>query len=162
MTYVILGLIFVELFLQIQASSAVVGSRQRYVALSLRRITSWLVNLAFIGEGFFALAIGQQADALWYIILGAIGVVLELRTHKNDDDWFNGRGAKIKHGIRRMLTAPRPRAAPAFGMIHPRASSEGSPNVPLRAVAWPQRAGTRWFAVLFTQKGFTAADRRDF
>ena len=114
MTYVILGLILLELFLQFHAASAVVGSRQRYVAMSLRRVTSWLVDLAFIADGVIALITGDQAIALWYIIVGVFGVVLELRTHKDDDDWFNGRGAKIKKGIRRMLAGPAQRGAPAF------------------------------------------------
>jgi hypothetical protein len=117
MTYVILGLILLELFLQFHATSAVVGSRQRYVAMSLRRVTSWLVDLAFIANGLIALITGDQAIALWYIIVGVFGIVLELRAHKNDDDWFNGRGTKIKNGIRRMLTGPVQRGAPAFGLI---------------------------------------------
>jgi hypothetical protein len=117
MTYLILGLILVELFFGMQARSAVVGSRQRYVALSLRRVSTWAVNLAFISEGLIAVATSQNAYALWYLIIGAGGILVELRTHKNDDDWFNGRGTKIKKGIRRMLTAPRQQAAPVFGMV---------------------------------------------
>jgi hypothetical protein len=116
MTYLILGLIIAELFFGVQGRAAVVGSRQRYVALSLRRISSWAVNLAFVSEGLIAVATNQTANALWYLLIGIGGVVLELRTHRNDDDWFNGRGTKIKKGIRKMLTAPRPRTVPAFGV----------------------------------------------
>ena len=116
MTYLIFGLIVVELFFAVRASSAVVGSRQRYVALSLRRISSWAVDLAFIAEGLIELAGNQSATALWYLIFGVGGLLLEIRTHRNDDDWFNGRGTKIRNGIRRMLTAPRPQAAPVYGM----------------------------------------------
>jgi hypothetical protein len=117
MTYLILGLILVELFFGMQARSAVVGSRQRYVALSLRRVSTWAVNLAFISEGLIAVTTSQNAYALWYLIIGAGGILVELRTHKNDDDWFNGRSTKIKKGIRRMLAAPRQQAAPVFGMV---------------------------------------------
>jgi hypothetical protein len=116
MTYLILGLIILEFFFAIQARSAVAGTRQRYVALSLRRVTSWAVNLAFIAEGLIAVSSNQTANAAWYLLFGIGGLYLEVRMHKNDDDWFNGRGTKIKKGIRRMLTAPRPRTAPAFGM----------------------------------------------
>jgi hypothetical protein len=116
MTYVILALIVAELFLQVQARSAVVGSRQRYVSLSLRRVASWLINVSFIIEGLLSLAGSQWGSALWYLIFGIGGVFLEVTTHRNDDDWFNGRGTKIKRGIRRMLSAPRPQTAPAFGM----------------------------------------------
>jgi hypothetical protein len=116
MTYVILVLIVAELFLQVQARSAVVGSRERYVSLSLRRVASWLINLSFITEGLLSVATGQWASALWYLVFGVGGIVLEVTTHRNDDDWFNGRGKKIRRGIRRMLTAPRPQTAPAFGM----------------------------------------------
>jgi hypothetical protein len=117
MNYLVIGLIVVEVFLQFRARSAVVGSRQRYVALSLRRIASWLVNFAFIGEGLIELQAGQQVFALWDILFGMLCIYLELRTHRNDDDWFNGRGTKIKRGIRRMLTAPRRQPVPAFGML---------------------------------------------
>jgi hypothetical protein len=99
-----------------RARSTVVGSRQRYVALSLRRVSTWAVNLAFISEGLIAVATNQNPYALWYLIIGAGGIIVELRTHKNDDDWFNGRGTKIKNGIRRMLASPRQRTAPVFGM----------------------------------------------
>ncbi len=123
MTYVILGLIIVELFFGVQGRSAVAGSRQRYVALSLRRIASWAVNVAFIAEGLLAVASNQAGNALLYLVVGICGMWLEIRMHKNDDDWFNGRGTKIKRGIRRMLTAPRPQAAaPVFGMIATRAA----------------------------------------
>ena len=115
MIYLILGLIVVELFFQVRANAAVVGSRQRYVSLSLRRVASWAINLAFIAEGFIDLASNQPASALWYIVLGIFGVFLELRAHHNDDDWFNGRGRKIKLGLRRLLIRPRRRYAPAFG-----------------------------------------------
>jgi hypothetical protein len=117
MTYLILGLIIAELFASVRARSAVVGSRQRYVALSLRRVASWAVSLAFIAEGLISLAIGDGAYAVWYLVFGIGGLYLEIRMHKDDDDWFNGRGTKIKKGIRRMLTAPRPQTAPAFGMM---------------------------------------------
>lgn len=116
MTYLILGLIIVELFFSMQARSAVAGSRQRYVALSLRRVASWAVNLAFISQGLIAVSSNQTANALWFLLFGVGGLFLEVRMHKNDDDWFNGRGTKIKRTLRRMLTAPRQRAAPAFGM----------------------------------------------
>jgi hypothetical protein len=115
MIYLIFGLIAVELFFQVRASTAVVGSRQRYVSLSLRRIASWAINLAFIAEGLIDLASNQAASALWYLVFGIFGVFLELRTHHNDDDWFNGRGKKIKSGLRRLVIRPRRRYAPAFG-----------------------------------------------
>jgi hypothetical protein len=94
----------------------VAGSRQRYVALSFRRVTSWLINVLFVVEGLIELASNQQTLAIWNIALGGFCIYIELRSHKNDDDWFTGRGAKIKRGIRRMLTAPRRQTAPAFGM----------------------------------------------
>jgi hypothetical protein len=113
MTYLILGLIILEFFLTTQARAAVPGSRQRYVLLAFRRIASWAVNLAFIGEGIVAVLAGQTVNALWYLLLGFGGIVLEIRLHRNDDDWFNGRGTKIRKWIKRALTAPRPVAAPA-------------------------------------------------
>jgi hypothetical protein len=115
MIYVILGLIAVELFFQVRARTAVVGSRQRYVSLSLRRLTSWVINLAFIAEGLIFLSTNQMSEAIWYVVLGAFGIFLELRGHKNDDDWFNGRGRKIRAALRRLASRPRRRYAPAFG-----------------------------------------------
>jgi hypothetical protein len=116
MTYLIFGLILVELALQVRALRAVVGSRQRYVALSLRRLASWLVSLSFIAEGLLDIAGNDWADAAWYLIFGIGGIVLEFTTHKNDDDWFNGRGKKIRRGLRRMFAPPRRAPAPAFGL----------------------------------------------
>jgi hypothetical protein len=115
MIYLILGVIFIELLFQVRASTAVVGSRQRYVALSLRRLTSWAINLAFLTEGLVFLSVNQFSEAIWYLIVGLFGIFLELRGHPNDDDWFNGRGTKIKTGLRRLASRPRRRYAPAFG-----------------------------------------------
>ena len=114
MFYLILGLIVIELFFQFRASAAVVGSRQRYISLSLRRIASWAINLAFIAEGLIGVATNDANTALWYLVFGIFGIFLELRTHRNDDDWFNGRGKKIRSGLRRLALRPRQRYAPAF------------------------------------------------
>jgi hypothetical protein len=117
MIYVILGLIVIEMFFQARALTAVAGSRQRYVALSVRRVLSWAVNLAFIVEGLVFLAANDGTDALWYIACGILGTFFELRAHGNDDDWFNGRGKKIRRGLRRLMSRPRRQyaPAPAFG-----------------------------------------------
>lgn len=115
MVYLILGLVVIELFFEVRARAAVVGSRQRYVSLSLRRLASWAINLAFIVEGLIFLAANQMPEALWYLVLGIFGIFLELRAHQNDDDWFNGRGKKIKSGLRRLMSRPRRQYAPAFG-----------------------------------------------
>jgi len=104
----------IELFFQFRASAAVVGSRQRYISLSLRRIASWAINLAFIAEGLIGVATNDASTALWYLVFGIFGIFLELRTHRNDDDWFNGRGKKIRSGLRRMAFRPRQRYVPAF------------------------------------------------
>jgi hypothetical protein len=115
MIYLILGLIVIELFFQVRARTAVIGSRQRYVSLSLRRLTNWAINLAFIAEGLIFLSTNQFSEALWYLAFGIIGIVLELRAHHDDDDWFNGRGKKIKAGLRRLMSRPRRQYAPSFG-----------------------------------------------
>jgi hypothetical protein len=115
MIYLILGLIAIELFFQVRARTAVVGSRQRYVSLSLRRLASWAINLTFIAEGLVFLATNQVPDAVWYLVLGIFGIFLEVRGHQNDDDWFNGRGKKIRRAIRRLASRPRRQYAPAFG-----------------------------------------------
>ena len=115
MTYLILGLIVVELLFQVRARTAVVGSRQRYISLSIRRVASWAINLVFVGEGLVSLLAGQAAQSVWYLGFGIFGIFLELRGHQNDDDWFNGRGKKIRRGIRRFVLRPRRHYAPAFG-----------------------------------------------
>jgi hypothetical protein len=115
MIYLILSLIVIELFFQVRARTAVVGSRQRYVSLSLRRLTNWAINLAFIAEGVVSLASNQTSDALWYLVFGIFGIFFEVRMHHDDDDWFNGRGKKIKSGLRRLMSRPRHGYAPAFG-----------------------------------------------
>jgi hypothetical protein len=115
MIYLILGLVVIELFFQVRARTAVVGSRQRYVSLSIRRITSWAINLAFIAEGLIFLATNQMLGALWYLVFGIFGIFLELRGHQNDDDWFNGRGKKLRAGLRRLTSRPRRQYVPSFG-----------------------------------------------
>jgi hypothetical protein len=119
MNYLIIGLIALEMIFQFRARLAVVGSHQRYVMLSLRRVSSWLVNIAFLGEGVLQLAIGQPGSALWDIGFGVLCIWVEIRGHRNDDDWFNGRGTKIKRGVKKFLTTPvrtpASAPAPAFG-----------------------------------------------
>jgi hypothetical protein len=112
-------LIFLEVLFQARARTAVVGSRQRYVALSARRIASWLVNVGFIVQGVIYLAAAEQGAGWVSITIGGLSIFLEVRNHGDDDDWFNGRGAKIRRGIRKLMTATRPsgRTVPAFGML---------------------------------------------
>jgi hypothetical protein len=114
MIYLILGLIAIEMYFQVRTRSAVVGSRERHVSLSLRRLASWAVNLAFIAEGFIFLAANQVSEALWYLAFGIFGIFRELRGHQNDDDWFNGRGKKVKAGLRRLMSRPRRQYVPGF------------------------------------------------
>lgn len=115
MVYLILGLVAIELFFQVRASTAVVGSHQRYVSLSIRRLASWAINLTFIAEALAFLAANDLAEALWYLAFGIFGIFFELRAHRNDDDWFNGRGKKIRNGLRRLVIRPRRQYRPAFG-----------------------------------------------
>jgi hypothetical protein len=121
LSYLVIGLILVEVVLQVSARTAVAGTRQRYVLMSFRRICSWLVNFAFIAQGLLELVAGQPATALWNIVFGSLCIFIEIRSHKNDDDWFNGRGTKIKRGIKKLLTTPVrlpvSAPAPAFGML---------------------------------------------
>jgi hypothetical protein len=117
---VLFGLILLETGISLRARRAVKGSHERYVALTQRRIVSWTVNLGFAAQGIVGLLIGQQFSGL--SLLFAIWLSYnEIKNHKDDDDWFNGRMKKIGKGIVRGLkkaftppvSAPTPARAPS-------------------------------------------------
>jgi len=111
----------------LRARRAVLGSRERYVALTQRRILSWTVNVGFLFQGLIGMASGQQF-ATFSILVAVWLSYTELKNHKDDDDWFNGRGMKIWKGVKKRLAAALrppvriPSPSPAFGF---RASSFG-------------------------------------
>lgn len=113
---VTIAAIFAEMILGARGRAAVPGSHQRFVALSFRRIASWSVIALFALEGVLALISGNSTDGIWGLIDIAAAVWLaasELRNHRDDDDWFNGRGKKILTGIRKTFT-PRVARIPSF------------------------------------------------
>ncbi|BDZ50297.1 hypothetical protein GCM10025867_25380 [Frondihabitans sucicola] len=119
---VLFVVIVAETGVSVRARRAVRGSRERYVAMTQRRILSWTVNIGFAVQGVFGLMQGQSfafVSLLFAIYLS----YMELKNHKDDDDWFNGRMKKIWKGVRRHLAAvSRPKApvripapSPVFG-----------------------------------------------
>jgi hypothetical protein len=113
---VTLAAIFVEFVYAARALAAVPGSRQRFVALSSRRVASWSVIALFAVQGVLGLTTGNAADSVWGLIYvgGAAWLAMsELRNHHDDDDWFTGRGKKIVVGIRTAFT-PRAARSPSF------------------------------------------------
>lgn len=117
---VLFGLILLETGISLRARRAVRGSRERYVALTQRRIVSWTVNLGFAAQGVVGMLIGQQFSSI--SLLFAIWLSYnEIKNHRDDDDWFNGRMKKILRGVGRGLKkaftppvkAPAPVRAPS-------------------------------------------------
>jgi len=95
---------------------AVRGSHQRYVFASYHRITAWAVVAGFFFQGLIDAVQGYFVPAVIILIVSAIDAVIEIRRDK-DDDWFNGRGKKIKNGIKKAFTikVKVPSLSPAYG-----------------------------------------------
>ena len=118
----LLVVILAETGISVKARRAVRGSHQRYVLLTQRRILSWTVNVGFAVQGIVGLLSGESFSAL--SLLFAVWLSwTEFKNHKDDDDWFNGRGKKIWKGVKkRLAAAARPKApvripapSPVFG-----------------------------------------------
>jgi hypothetical protein len=120
LSMVLFGLILVETMVSLSARRAVLGSRERYVALTQRRLLSWAVNVGFAVQGVLGLVQGQPFALLSLLFAGYLSY-LEIKNHHDDDDWFKGRGKKIWSGVKKAFTvkvrtpvaAPSP--SPAFG-----------------------------------------------
>ncbi|AMM20657.1 hypothetical protein AX769_11530 [Frondihabitans sp. PAMC 28766] len=110
------GVILVETFVSLRARRAVRGSRERYVALTQRRILSWIVNIGFAAQGIVGLVIGQPLSLL-SLVFAVYLSYQEIKNHKDDDDWFNGRMKKIWKGVKKAfappIKVPSPVAAPS-------------------------------------------------
>lgn len=119
---VLFVVILAETMMNLRARRAVAGSRERYVALTQRRILSWTVNIGFAVQGIFGIVQGQSLGvvSLFFAVWLSYS---EVKNHKDDDDWFTGRGKKIWKGLKKRLAAaskPRvpvriPAPSPVFG-----------------------------------------------
>lgn len=80
---------------------AVKGSRQRYVWLTVRRISSWSAITLIFMYGIADIITQSYAFAGVQFVIGTFSVIQELK-RKDDDDWFNGRWKKIKAGAKKL------------------------------------------------------------
>lgn len=112
----IFALIIAETVIGVRARTAVKGSKQRYVLLTQRRILSWAVNIGFAVQGIVGMVLGQPFSTI-SLLLAVWLSYQEIKNHKDDDDWFNGRMKKIAKGLKRAfappIKAPTPVAAPS-------------------------------------------------
>lgn len=112
----LLAVIVVETMVNVRARMAVRGSRERYVALTCRRILSWTVNVGFAVQGIIGL-LTDQPFAVVSLIFAVYLSYAEVKNHKDDDDWFNGRMKKIWKSVKKAFTVkvrlPSPVAAPS-------------------------------------------------
>lgn len=114
------AVILTETAVGVRARRAIAGSRERYVALTQRRLLSWVVNIGFFVQGVLGIA---QGETLGFVSLGfAVWLSYsEIKNHKDDDDWFNGRMKKIWTGVKKRLAAAArppvriPAPSPVFG-----------------------------------------------
>lgn len=114
--------ILAETGVSLRARRAVRGSRERYVALTQRRILSWTVNVGFAVQGVFGV-INGESFAFVSLLFAIYLSYMELKNHKDDDDWFNGRLKKIWKGAKKRVAAAVtarppvrvPAPAPVFG-----------------------------------------------
>lgn len=118
---VLFAVILAETGASLRARRAVRGSRERYLALTQRRILSWTVNVGFAVQGIIGL-INGQSFAFVSLLFAVYLAYMEVKNHKDDDDWFNGRMKKIWRGVKKRLAAARPKApvripspSPVFG-----------------------------------------------
>jgi hypothetical protein len=110
------AVIVLETSVNVRARMAVRGSHQRYVLLTWRRILSWTVNVGFAAQGIIGLAT-EQPFALISVLFALYLTYMEIKNHKDDDDWFNGRMKKVWKGVKKAFTVkvrvPSPVAAPS-------------------------------------------------
>ncbi|ARC56667.1 hypothetical protein AS850_06215 [Frondihabitans sp. 762G35] len=115
---VLFAVILLETIVSMRARQAVLGSRERYVLLTQRRILSWTVNVGFAIQGVIGLVTGQSLATLSLAFAVYLSWV-EVKNHSDDDDWFNGRMKKIGRGLKKAFTVrvrvPAVAPAPAFG-----------------------------------------------
>ncbi|AMM22924.1 hypothetical protein AX769_22600 (plasmid) [Frondihabitans sp. PAMC 28766] len=112
----LLAVIVFETVINMRVRQAVRGSRQRYLLMTQRRILSWTVNVGFLLQGIIGFFLGQPL-AVVSVIFGVCLAYLEIKNHKDDDDWFNGRMKKIWKSVRKAFTVrirvPSPSSAPS-------------------------------------------------
>lgn len=98
------------LITSVKVRSAVSGSLQKFNLLTLRRISAYgligihlLRVILYIAMGglFYTTAAINLATALYFLHI-------EMKHHKDDDDWFKGRSKKIKDGLKKRLTVKVP------------------------------------------------------
>ncbi|GAA4684967.1 hypothetical protein [Frondihabitans cladoniiphilus] len=105
---VLFALILAETGVSLRARQAVKGSRERYVALTQRRILSWAVTIGFVVQGVLGLATGSTWGG-FNLLFALYLAYVEIKNHKDDDDWFKGRGKKIWKGVKSGLAKLRPK-----------------------------------------------------
>lgn len=96
--------ILAETMVNVRASKAVRGSRERYVALTQRRVLSWVVILGFAASGIVGSVRGEPFSYL-SLLMASYLLHQELKNHGDDDDWFKGRQKKIWGGAKKRLKA---------------------------------------------------------
>ncbi|MCU1526288.1 MAG: hypothetical protein JWP75_51 [Frondihabitans sp.] len=110
------AVIVLETVVNVRARTAVRGSRERYVAFTWRRILSWTVNIGFALQGIIGL-VTEQPFAMISLLFAVYLAYMEIKNHKDDDDWFNGRMKKIWKAVKKAFTVkvrvPSPVAAPS-------------------------------------------------
>lgn len=113
---VLFAVILAETALTARLRRTVKGSRERYVALTQRRILSWAVVVGFAAQGVVGLLDGQQLSVL-SLAMSVYLAYQEITNHKDDDDWFKGRRKKIWAGVKKRLAARPPVRipSPVFG-----------------------------------------------
>lgn len=97
----------------IQRAKAVVGSHERYVLATKRKIAFWAMIASFtITVAFCIMNAWYLAAAInmWTLI----NSINRERRRKDDDDWFNGRWKKIKAGAKKLVQSLAPSPAPSF------------------------------------------------
>lgn len=90
--------IICEWILSQKMRSAVKGSHERYVLATKRRIAAWVQNSLLIVLGLFCLTQDLYFSAALNFIVGYLSIRGE--RNNDEDDWFTGRGKKIKTAVR--------------------------------------------------------------
>jgi hypothetical protein len=103
-TYLLFAFVIFETVFVVRSQRAVKGSHERYVTLSIRRVLSWAVNITFVALGILNIIEGDVFFGPIYVLFGIYFSYTEYTRHKDDDDWFNGRGKKIWKGVKKRLT----------------------------------------------------------
>lgn len=107
-------MIVTDIIFKMRWRASVKGSHNRFFYGTAVRITSWAVLGLFAFQGLLRFAEHNIVFGVLDIVFSTYLLNVEMKRKKDDDDWFTGRGKKIKNGLKKALTVNVRSTAPSF------------------------------------------------